>query len=192
MLDIGGWEFLLIAILGIMIIGPKELPGAIRTVSMFVRRARGLARDFQSGLEEVARDAELDTLTDDIKGIAGSGDDVGNFRDELQDAVDPDGNLKEAMDFQTDWSDDDLIDYDDPEFADDNRIAPPDQKTMSDAPDAEDAPDDGGTKTAEASAPETAAADTAVGTDVTPKTEVPTAGDADPAPVSDKKPDGAS
>jgi len=40
MLDIGGWEFLLIAILGIMIIGPKELPGAIRTVSMFVRRAR--------------------------------------------------------------------------------------------------------------------------------------------------------
>lgn len=129
MLDIGGWEFLLIAILGIIIIGPKELPSAIRTVSMFVRRARGLARDFQSGLEEVARDAELDKLTDDIKEIAGS--DSGNLRDELQDAVDPDGNLKEAMDFQTDWTDDDLIDYDDPEFADDNRIAPPDQKNKS-------------------------------------------------------------
>lgn len=186
MLDIGGWEFLLIAILGIMIIGPKELPGAIRTVSMFVRRARGLARDFQSGLEEVARDAELDTLTDDIKGIAGSGDGVGNFRDELQDAVDPDGNLKEAMDFQTDWSDDDLIDYDDPEFADDNRIASPDQKTNADAPDAEDAQDDAGKVIA--------------GPDVTPPADVtadvPTAGDADPAPVSnpvsDKKPDGAS
>ena len=38
MLDIGGWEFLLIAILGIIIIGPKELPGAIRTVTMFMRR----------------------------------------------------------------------------------------------------------------------------------------------------------
>jgi sec-independent protein translocase protein TatB len=57
MFDIGGWEFLLIAILGIIIVGPKELPGAIRTVSMFVRRARELARDFQSGLEDVAREA---------------------------------------------------------------------------------------------------------------------------------------
>ena len=68
MFDIGGWEFLLIAILGIIIIGPKELPGAIRTVSMFVRRARELARDFQSGLEDMAREAELDTLTDDLLG----------------------------------------------------------------------------------------------------------------------------
>ena len=189
MLDIGGWEFLLIAILGIMIIGPKELPGAIRTVSMFVRKARGLARDFQSGLEEVARDAELDTLTDDIKGIAGSGDGIGNFREELQDAVDPDGNLKEAMDFQTDWSDDDLIDYDDPEFADDNRIAPPDAKIESEAPGGEDAPDDTGTAAPESSAPEPSAPEPSA-----PETAAadPAAGDADPAPVSDKKPDGAS
>ena len=68
MFDIGGWEFLLIAILGIIIIGPKELPGAIRTVSIFVRRARELARDFQSGLEDVAREAELDKLGEDLVG----------------------------------------------------------------------------------------------------------------------------
>ncbi len=127
MLDIGGWEFLLIAILGIMIIGPKELPGAIRTVSMFVRRARELARDFQSGIEEVAREAELDKLTDDIKEIAADGTGAGNLRDELQGAVDPDGTLAQAMDYETDWTDDDLIDYDAPEFADDNRISPPEQ-----------------------------------------------------------------
>lgn len=168
MLDIGGWEFLLIAILGIIIIGPKELPSAIRTVSMFVRRARELARDFQSGLEEVARDAELDKLTDDIKEIAGS--DSGNLRDELQDAVDPDGNLKEAMDFQTDWTDDDLIDYDDPEFADDNRIAPPDQKNKSQS-------------SGEPSEGETAAADSDAMPEVA-KTETETA---EPA----KKPDGS-
>ena len=62
MFDIGGWEFLLIVILGIIIIGPKELPGAIRTVTGFVRRARELSREFQSGLEEVARQVELDKL----------------------------------------------------------------------------------------------------------------------------------
>ena len=126
MLDIGGWEFLLIAILGIMIIGPKELPGAIRTVSMFVRRARGLARDFQSGLEDVAREAELDTLTDDLKGIADPTSASGGLRKELEDAVDPDGNIRESMEFDADWQDDDLIDYDDPEFADENKMLSPD------------------------------------------------------------------
>ena len=187
MLDIGGWEFLLIAILGIMIIGPKELPGAIRTVSMFVRRARELARDFQSGLEEVARDAELDKLTDDIKGIAGSDSGVGNFRNELLDAVDPDGNLKETMDFQNDWTDDDLIDYDDPEFADENRIAPPEQKEKTDTPADTDTAD---TKSATPQATTDA--------DVTPETATAIASasapveDADPLPQSDKKPDGAS
>lgn len=198
MLDIGGWEFLLIAILGIMIIGPKELPGAIRTVSMFVRRARELARDFQSGLEEVARDAELDKLTDDIKGIAGSDSGVGNFRNELQDAVDPDGNLKEAMDFQNDWTDDDLIDYDDPEFADENRIAPSEQKAKTDTP-ADTGADTADTKSAapQATTGTTDTTDT-TDTDVTPETatairsaSAPVEG-AVPLPQSDKKPDGAS
>jgi sec-independent protein translocase protein TatB len=184
MLDIGGWEFLLIAILGIMIIGPKELPGAIRTVSMFVRRARELARDFQSGLEEVARDAELDTLTDDIKGIAGSDSGVGNFREELQDAVDPDGNLKEAMDFQNDWTDDDLIDYDDPEFADENRIAAPETKAKTDTPTETD------TAATESAAPQDTTDST--DTDVTPETASAPVEEADPLPQSDKKPDGAS
>lgn len=129
MFDIGGWEFLLIGILGIIIIGPKELPGAIRTVSMFVRRARGLARDFQSGLEDVAREAELDALTDDLKGIADPASAGGGLRKELEDAVDPDGNLRESMNFDGDWSDDELIDYDDPEFADENTMLSPDAET---------------------------------------------------------------
>ena len=122
MFDIGGWEFLLIAILGIIIIGPKELPGAIRTVSMFVRRARELARDFQSGLEDVAREAELDKVADELKGIADPTSTFGGLRTEIEEAVDPEGDIRESMKFDTDWSDDDLIDYSDPEFADDNTI----------------------------------------------------------------------
>lgn len=198
MLDIGGWEFLLIAILGIIIIGPKELPGAIRTVSMFVRRARELARDFQSGIEEVARDAELDKLTDDIKGVAGG--DAGNLRDEIQDAMDPDGNLKQAMDFESDWTDDDLIDYDDPEFADENRIAPPEKKSKTDAADNDAAYPDSANSGAE-----TVASESDTGTDVTSEGSVRTSTDPlpvseekteaapnEPRPASDKKPDSAS
>jgi len=120
MFDIGGWEFLLIAILGIIIIGPKELPGAIRTVSIFVRRARELARDFQSGLEDVAREAELDKLGEDLVGGSDPNSAIGGFRKELEDAVDPDGHIRESMDYDADWRDDEMIDYDDPEFADEN------------------------------------------------------------------------
>ena len=126
MFDIGGWEFLLIAILGIIIIGPKELPGAIRTVSMFVRRARGLARDFQSGLEDMAREAELDKLTEELTGKSDPNSAIGGLRQELQDAVDPDGDIRASMDFSADWRDDDLIDYDDPQFADENKMQAPD------------------------------------------------------------------
>ena len=124
MFDIGGWEFLLIAILGIIIIGPKELPGAIRAVSGFVRKAREMAREFQSGLEEVARDAELDKVSETVKTAA---DPVGRVRREIMESVDPDGDIKEAMDFDTGWTDDDLVDYDDPEFAEENKIAAPDR-----------------------------------------------------------------
>ena len=124
MFDIGGWEFLLIAILGIIIIGPKELPGAIQAVSGFVRKAREMAREFQSGLEEVARDAELDKVSETVKTAA---DPVGHVRQEIMESVDPDGDIKEAMDFDTGWTDDDLVDYDDPEFAEENKIAAPDR-----------------------------------------------------------------
>ena len=120
MFDIGGWEFLLIAILGIIIIGPKELPGAIQAVSGFVRKAREMAREFQSGLEEVAREAELHKVSETVRTAA---DPVGRVRREIMDSVDPGGDIKDAMNFDADWTDDDLVDYDDPEFAEENRIA---------------------------------------------------------------------
>ena len=46
MLDIGSWEFLIIAIIALIVIGPKDLPGVVRTVSQWVRRAKDLAREF--------------------------------------------------------------------------------------------------------------------------------------------------
>lgn len=190
MLDIGGWEFLLIAILGIIIIGPKELPGAIRTVTMFMRRARELARDFQSGIEEVAREAELDKLTDDIKEIASEGTGAGALRDELQGVVDPDGTLAKAMDYDPDWTDDDLIDYDDPEFADDKRIGAPAQKDKAAAeagkPAAENVSevDKAGSAGSAADTQADRLADTVSADGQTDAT--------DPAPESAKKPDGAS
>ena len=67
MLDIGSWEFLIVVVIALIVVGPKELPGLVRTVSQWVRRARELAREFQGGLEDIAREAELDKVKDSIQ-----------------------------------------------------------------------------------------------------------------------------
>ena len=67
MLDIGSWEFLIVIVIALIVVGPKELPGLVRTVSQWVRRARELAREFQGGLEDIAREAELDKVKDSIQ-----------------------------------------------------------------------------------------------------------------------------
>ncbi len=115
MFDIGGWEFLIILIIALVVIGPKDLPSTIRNVSGWVRKARGLAREFQSGLSEIARDTELDSVQDEIReGLGLDGDeDIGNrIRREVEETVDPDGDLRETLDAE-DYLDDPLAD---PEF----------------------------------------------------------------------------
>jgi sec-independent protein translocase protein TatB len=104
MFDIGGWEFLVIAVLAIIVIGPKDLPGTVRTVAQWARKARNLAREFQSGLDEMARDVDIDNLGNDISagvsldGIENPLDDV---RREIEDAVDPGDEIEEAADKET-------------------------------------------------------------------------------------------
>ena len=62
MFDIGWQELFVLAILAIIVIGPKDLPRAIRTVTHWIRRARGMARDLQDGLDDVVREAELEDI----------------------------------------------------------------------------------------------------------------------------------
>ncbi len=104
MFDIGGWEFLVIIVLGIVIIGPKELPGAIRNVTMWVRKARGLAREFQGGLDEIVRESELDKLKDDL-------DPTGTMNTLTADV---ENEIGEGFDYdQGDWLSDHMDDEDD-------------------------------------------------------------------------------
>ena len=70
MLDIGGWELLIIVALAIVVVGPKELPGALRTVVMWIRRARELAREFQSGIDSFIQETELDQVKTGIETVA--------------------------------------------------------------------------------------------------------------------------
>jgi sec-independent protein translocase protein TatB len=62
MLDIAPTELLLVALVALVVIGPKDLPRVLRVVGQWVGRARGVARQFRSGFDEMVRQAEFDEM----------------------------------------------------------------------------------------------------------------------------------
>jgi sec-independent protein translocase protein TatB len=55
-------ELVLVAILALIFIGPKDLPNALRTVGRWVGQIRGMARHFQTGIDAMIREAELEEM----------------------------------------------------------------------------------------------------------------------------------
>lgn len=62
MFDIGWSELLVIAIVALVVIGPKDLPHAFRTAGQWVAKARTLAREFQSHIDELMRESQIDDM----------------------------------------------------------------------------------------------------------------------------------
>jgi sec-independent protein translocase protein TatB len=62
MFGIGYSELLVIAIIGLVVIGPKDLPRVMRQVGRWIGKAQGMARHFRSGLDTMIREAELEEL----------------------------------------------------------------------------------------------------------------------------------
>lgn len=62
MFGIDSAELLVVAIVALLVIGPKDLPRVMRTVGHWVGRARGMARHFRSGIDTMIREAELEEM----------------------------------------------------------------------------------------------------------------------------------
>jgi sec-independent protein translocase protein TatB len=62
MFDIAPSEFLLVAFVALIVIGPKDLPKAMRIVGYWVGKARGVARQFRTGFDNMVREAELEEM----------------------------------------------------------------------------------------------------------------------------------
>jgi sec-independent protein translocase protein TatB len=62
MFDVAPTELLLVAVVALVVIGPKDLPRAMRVVGQWVGRARGMARHFRSGIDEMIRQSELEEM----------------------------------------------------------------------------------------------------------------------------------
>lgn len=69
MLDIGWQEIFIIGALALIVVGPKDLPRALRTAMLGVRKVKGLARDFQDGVDEMVREANLDDFKKEMEKI---------------------------------------------------------------------------------------------------------------------------
>ena len=62
MFDIAPTELLIVALVALVVIGPKDLPRVMRTVGQWVGRARGMARHFRSGIDTMIRESELEEM----------------------------------------------------------------------------------------------------------------------------------
>lgn len=81
MFDISWTEFVLIGVVALIVIGPKELPAVMRTVGQWTRKVRSMAADFQHQFQEAMREAEMADLKKQVDDLA---HDVKNY-DPLKD-----------------------------------------------------------------------------------------------------------
>jgi sec-independent protein translocase protein TatB len=90
--DLGWSEMLVIGAVALVVIGPKELPNALRTAGYWVRKARSLSREFQGSFEQMIREAELDEVRKDLKKATEF-----DIESEFRKTVDPTGELAESI-----------------------------------------------------------------------------------------------
>lgn len=92
MFDFAWTQIGLIGVVALVLIGPKDLPVAIRTVAGLVKKARRMAGEFQGHVDEMVKDTELADIRNQISEIRSF-----NIRREVEKAVDADGSLRASF-----------------------------------------------------------------------------------------------
>ncbi len=92
MLDIGWSEMAVIAVVALVVIGPRDLPTLLYTAGKLAGKARAALRDLQQGIEDMAREAELNEVRDKIESVRSF-----DVRREIAKTVDPTGELAGAL-----------------------------------------------------------------------------------------------
>ncbi len=92
MFDFAWSELMLIGIVALIVIGPKDLPRVLRMAGKWVRQARAVAREFQGSVEQMIRESELDEVRREVEKVATT--DIGQ---EIENSIDPRGELQSAL-----------------------------------------------------------------------------------------------
>ena len=92
MFDFAWSEFALIGVVALVLIGPKDLPVAIKAVSVMVKKARKMAAEFQTHVDDMVKEADLHEVRDGLRQIRGL-----DIRGTITRAVDGDGSIRQAF-----------------------------------------------------------------------------------------------
>lgn len=85
-------EIALIVVVALIAIGPKDLPGALKAVSQVIKKARGMAAEFQTHVNDLMQDADLADVRKQIDEIRHF-----DFKSEVERAVDPDQSIRKTF-----------------------------------------------------------------------------------------------
>ena len=99
MFDLAWSEIALIAIVALVVIGPKDLPGAIRGIAEGIKKLRRMAGEFQQQADELVKEAKLDELRNQIQDVRSTISDIRNFdlKGEFEKTIDKDGTLRQGL-----------------------------------------------------------------------------------------------
>lgn len=92
MFDVGWVEMVVVIVVMIIVIGPKDLPVVLHTMGKWIAHVRAMARSFQDSIEEMAEEAGLDEMRDDVRSIRDF-----SLEDEVEKSIDPEGELKKQI-----------------------------------------------------------------------------------------------
>jgi sec-independent protein translocase protein TatB len=91
MLDIGWTEILVITVVALFIVGPKDIPKALRTIGIWIGKLKSLSREFQNTVEDAVRDSELDEVKKQIESAKK------DFTKGMSETIDSEGELTEML-----------------------------------------------------------------------------------------------
>lgn len=67
--EVGATELIVIAIVALIVVGPKDLPILLRRLGQFMAKMRGMANEFRASFDEMARQSELDDLRKEVEAM---------------------------------------------------------------------------------------------------------------------------
>jgi sec-independent protein translocase protein TatB len=92
MFDIPMSHLLIVGAVALIVIGPKELPGILRTLGQWIARARAVAREFQGSLDQMIRESELEEMRKEVEKSTSL-----DIRKEIENTIDPGAEMQRAL-----------------------------------------------------------------------------------------------
>ena len=94
MFDIGWQELFVVVAIAIIVVGPRDLPRVLKTVTSYMNKMRSMVRDFQGGINEVTREIDLEDMRKEAELMADN-----NFGQEIKKTLEPISDLEDEFSF---------------------------------------------------------------------------------------------